>query len=126
MNTPTDPRTPTPHRLERDSRARIIADLNDRCRTAMGVCGRLIQTQGISALPDADQSAIREKVETYDTFDAGDDPYHERDFGAFDHAGQMVFWKIDYYDRAYEYGSPDPADPRVTRRVLTIMLASEY
>ena len=37
-----------------------IADLNDLCRTAMGIAGRLFQTAGISALSLADQSAIRE------------------------------------------------------------------
>ena len=31
-----------------------------------------------------------------------------------------------YYDRALDFGSPDPADPDVTARVLTILLTSEY
>ena len=50
----------------------------------------------------------------------------EHDFGAFELEGQNLFWKIDYYDTGLKYGSPNPEDPRVTRRVLTIMLAEEY
>jgi hypothetical protein len=34
--------------------------------------------------------------------------------------------KIDYYDRMLRDASPNPADPAVTRRVLTLMLASDY
>jgi Protein of unknown function (DUF3768) len=43
-----------------------------------------------------------------------------------DDGGVRCFWKIDYYDRATEMGSPDSADPAVPTRVLTIMLADEY
>lgn len=103
-----------------------IAALNDLARTAMGVASRVIQTPGICALPQADQSTIREKVETFDAFEPGNDPYGERDFGAFEHNGERVFWKIDYYDRTVRYGSEDPSDPAQTTRVLTIMLATEY
>ena len=103
-----------------------IARLNDLCRKAMGVAGRLVQTQGICALPLSVQSAIREKVETFDDFTPDNDPHGERDFGAFDYEGERIFWKIDYYDRSLTKGSEDPADQSQTVRVLTIMLASEY
>jgi hypothetical protein len=90
---------------------------------AMGVAGRVFQTEGIAALSPADQSAIREKVETFDAFTLDNDPYGQHDFGSFEHNGIRVFWKIDYYDRNLEYGSEDPSDPAQTTRVLTIMLA---
>ena len=32
----------------------------------------------------------------------------------------------DYFDRTLTHHSPDPADPAVTERVITIMLADEY
>jgi hypothetical protein len=103
-----------------------IAALNDLARTAMGVTCKLVQTSGISALPARDQSRIRELVELFDAFTPDNNPHGERDFGSFTHDGNKVFWKIDYYDRNLEFGSEDPADPAKTRRVLTIMLASEY
>ena len=103
-----------------------IASLNDLCRTAMGIAGRLVQTEGICALPPARQSTIRERVETFDAFGSDNDPYGERDFGAFDIDDLKIFWKIDYYNRTLTGGSEDPSDPRLTVRVLTIMLASEY
>ena len=96
-----------------------IASLNDLCRKAMGVAGQLFVTEGIAALQPEDQSAIREKVERFSDFSSDNDPYNERDSGAFDHGGRKVFWKIDYYDRALTAGSEDPSDPGRTTRVLT-------
>lgn len=103
-----------------------IARLNDLCRSAMGIAGKLVQTEGICALPLPLQSAIRERVETFDAFSSDNDPHGERDFGAFEIDDLRIFWKIDYYDRTLTGGSEDPSDPRQTVRVLTIMLASEY
>jgi len=40
--------------------------------------------------------------------------------------GEKLFWKIDYFDLAGEFGSEDPTDPKKTLRVLTVMLAEEY
>jgi hypothetical protein len=108
------------------SNAEQIAKLNDLARTAMGIACQLLITPGISALSAADQSAIRERVETFNGFTPDNDPYGERDFGSFDQNGHKVFWKIDYYDRTLRAGSDDPADPKKTKRVLTIMLAEEY
>lgn len=110
----------------RDTSTLKIAELNDLCRKAMGVAGKLVQTSGIDALPAADQSAIREKVETFDTFTVDNDPYGEHDFGAFEHNGERIFWKIDYYAPDMLHGSDDARDPKQTVRVLTIMLAAEY
>lgn len=104
--------------------ARISA-LNDLCRQAIGKGRRFTQTCGICDLSISDQLAIQEKVAKFAAFEA-DDTYGERDFGAFDHNGERIMWKIDYYHPSLEYGSEDPSDPLQTTRILTIMLAYEY
>jgi Protein of unknown function (DUF3768) len=62
-----------------------------------------------------DQAAILSKVMEHDEFTDDNDPHGEHDFGAFDHAGKLIFWKIDYYDPSMESGSEDPADPAKTQ-----------
>ena len=106
-----------------DRTTTTIRTLNDLARTTFLGC-RVIITAVVRELGNLD--AILTKVRTFDAFSEDNDPYGEHDFGSFEHAGQTLFWKIDYYDRTLTAGSDDPADPQVTTRVLTILLASEY
>ncbi len=100
-----------------------IRELNDRARSTLLGC-RVMVTQGIQALNDI--AAILHKVATFDTFTEDNDPHGEHDFGTLLHKGETIFWKFDYYDRSLTSGSENPADPEVTVRVLTLMLAWEY
>ena len=105
-------------------RARIRA-LNDAFRKTFAG-GQVLLTPGVNELPsDVRAMAIR-KVATFDAFTPDNNPHGEHDFGAFDLAGHKVFWKIDYYAPDLQGGAEDPTDPKMTARVLTIMLAEEY
>ena len=89
--------------------------------------GTVVVTRGICELPGIARAQAMERVTTFDQFDYNNDPHGEHDFGGFEICtGHKVFWKIDYYNLAMTAGSENPADPRQTTRVLTIMLASEY
>ena len=100
-----------------------IAALNDAARKTFADC-RVYMTSGVQALQQS--QAIAARVQAYNDFSNGDDPYGERDFGCFTFGGETIFWKIDYFDLDLQMHSPDPSDPTVTARVLTIMLAHEY
>lgn len=102
-----------------------IRELNDVFRTTW-LTGRVLMTSGVRSLPDTIQSDIAEAVQRFDAFTPDNDPHGEHDFGAVTIEGYRVFWKIDYYDPTLQCGSEDPANPTVTKRVLTIMLAEEY
>ncbi|MGR6330415.1 DUF3768 domain-containing protein [Sphingomonas sp. XXL09] len=102
-----------------------IRELNDGLRR-FARSGVICLTAGVQALGESGVAEALIATRDFDAFTPDNDPYDEHDFGAFRAAGERIFWKIDYYDRNRRYGSPDPADPRVTIRVLTIMLASEY
>ena len=62
----------------------------------------------------------------YADFTEDNDPYGEHDFGTFTLDDAELNWKIDYYDNELKWGSANPADLDVTRRVLTILLVEEY
>ena len=81
-------------------------------------------TQGVQALDDV--PSVLDQVRRFDAFTLDNDPYEEHDFGSFIHDDITIFWKIDTYDVDLQMHSPDPSDPAVTTRVLTIMLAEEY
>lgn len=109
--------------------ARICA-LNDLFRRAacgpMLVSGELVVTRGVLDRGEDFLARAILAVRSHADFTEDNDPYGEHDFGSFVIDAQKLFWKIDYYDTDLAYGSPDPSDPEITRRVLTIMLASEY
>ncbi|MGO7666525.1 DUF3768 domain-containing protein [Rhizobium ruizarguesonis] len=106
-------------------KAAAIRSLNDAFRRNPTI-GRVLLTAGVDALPRDQRLALLMAVACFHDFNKGNDPYNEHDFGAIDQNGVSYFWKIDYYDHDYGMGSPDPANPHVTRRVLTIMQADEY
>ncbi|MGE8944031.1 DUF3768 domain-containing protein [Leptospira interrogans] len=109
--------TPTAHKL---------AEQNDRFRKTL-IGGRVLITPGIRELELHQQCRIMEAVTNYTDFSEANDPYSEHEFGVVE-IGDVptVFWKIDYYNADLTAGSPDPLDPNVTVRVLTIYLASEH
>ena len=119
--------TPTPEAIK-------IAEQNDRFRTTWGadftVPGQIVMTRDVAALSPATKAIIMASVQGFDAFTEDNDPYGDHSFGAFDieMAGDShrIFWKIDLYDTDYAMGSDDPANLAVTRRVLTILHASEY
>ena len=101
-----------------------IARLNDDFRRHLGP--DWMSTAGVAAKGPVFVLCATNTVRAFEAFTIDNDPHGEHDFGAFDLGGERLFWKIDYYDKDLRFGSPDPADPSVTRRVLTIMLADEY
>jgi hypothetical protein len=102
-----------------------IRALNDELRQHLQ-SGGAVMTPGVVALGREAVQRIVQTIATYDDFCQANDPHGEHDFGSFDFEGTSIFFKIDYYDRNLTFHSPDPADPSVTERIITIMLADEY
>jgi hypothetical protein len=102
-----------------------IRDLNDDLRRTL-TGGMAMMTPGVAALGRAAVERIVKTIALFDDFCHANDPHEEHDFGSFEAEGHVILFKIDYYDQNLTYHSPDPADPAVTRRVITIMLAEEY
>jgi hypothetical protein len=102
-----------------------IRALNDRLRQNFSE-GTAVMTCGIAALGAEAVARIVKTIAVYDDFCHANDPHQEHDFGSFEADGHTIFFKIDYFDTTMTHHSPDPADPAVTERVITNMLAAEY
>ena len=112
------------------TRTEQIARLNDRCRQGFDRTARTIITRSCMAALGAIDVASRivaqaramRGVRNY-VFPSGAHP--SRDRGDFELSGTCVYFVIDYYDLALEYGSENPADTSVTTGVMTIMLRED-
>lgn len=100
-------------------------ELNDTFRQT-GKGGQIVITRGIQALEDNTRNAIINMIKGVSEFALDNDPYGTHDFGSVKIENHIIFWKIDCYNLDLICLSPDPSDPEVTRRVMTIMLAEEY
>ena len=99
--------------------------LNNNFRRSF-IGGKVLTTIGIRSKPVEDVSRILAKVRSFNKFNKANNVYGENDYGSFAFKGDVIIWKIDYYDKNYEFLSDNPADPTITNRVLTIMTAEEY
>lgn len=106
----------------------MIRDLNDALRADLSntSLGLVVITSGVQSLGSIALRAIMHLVKGFDSFTEDNDPHGEHDFGGFEYGPDSFFWKIDYYDIDFRCGSEDPASVTDTKRVLTVMLASEY
>ena len=118
-----------------NDRSEKIAVLNEQLSSKIGypfntlidTSNEIVLTQGImDSFNDGEITTLFQDIKTFDTFTEDNDPYKERDFGSLKAKGRSIFWKIDYYDNNLEYHSPDNTNPEVTKRVMTVMLSSEY
>ncbi len=102
-----------------------IRHLNDllRCK---GIGGEVMVTAGVDALGTGAVIRILKAVAAFTEFNESNDTRGERDCGQVVVDGRLIVFKIDYFDRTLTLRSPDPAEPAVTRRVMTVMLSSEY
>ena len=107
------------------SESAVIAALNDNLRR-FHTGGMVVISRGIAALPREVWAEVIVAVAEFNRFGPDNDPYGEHDCAVAEVGPLRVIWKIDYYDPTMLHHSNDPTDPRITRRVMTIMLAEEY
>ena len=102
-----------------------IRALNDQLRRHL-TGGKAVMTPGVAALGSEAVQRLVQTIAIFDDFCTANDPHGEHDFGAFEFDGTPVMFMIDCYDKDLNLHSPDPANPTVTERVITLMLAEEY
>lgn len=110
-----------------EERSRRIRRINDALRIRGGTrFGVTHLSAGIAAVGPAFATRALAAVRRFDAFAPDDDPFGEHEFGTLVVDSVPILFKIDYYDLDLHRHSRDNANPKVTRRVMTVMLAEEY
>ena len=73
--------------MTKPSRAKRIADLNDKFRKSLVTGGRTYMTAGVNAKGAKYVAKALIKVIAFDDFNADNDPHREHDFGSFELEG---------------------------------------
>lgn len=105
--------------MDFEQRSKEIAYRNDVARKlGLGVT----ITEKAAELPDLE--GLLRSVRAYNNFTPKNDPYGAHDMGFFTWGDEEVIWKFDYYDATLKF-AVDPISPDC-KRIVTVMLASEY
>jgi hypothetical protein len=111
------------------ARSRELNDALRSCRepiAALIANGSIMLTQALAMRGEPFVSRALAAVAGFDEFSEDNDPWQEHDMAFLDVDGARIFFKVDYYDPEMRHLSADASNPEITRRVLTIGLASDY
>lgn len=114
----------------RAARTERIAQFNDAARYGRDRTARIVMTSGLLAefggdtVEDSMMAQARLMAALCHSAFALDSP--ERDCASMDMDGIKLLVKVDYYDTELASGSEDPANPAMTRRVVTLMRPADY
>ena len=112
--------------LKETEKTRKIRLLNDVHRKLIPA-SRTVITSGVAALDPFHIACLIDAIRSFDEFVEDNDPYGEHDFGRIEYKGEVFYFKVDYYAKNdLTRGSENPADCRMTTRLLTLLKASEY
>lgn len=105
--------------MNQEEKYKEMARRNDVARQ-LGL--NVVMTKKAAELPDIEE--LLYKVRSFNAFTEKDDPCGWHDLGKLEWRGQSVLWKIDYYDSELKHFVDPLSDD--CKRVITVMLASEY
>jgi hypothetical protein len=104
-----------------------IQQLNDRLRKTLPRTQDMILILGDLRNEDYPiQMRAYQLARAFDAFTEENDPHGEHDCASFQMHNERVMFKIDYLDQNLKFHSPDPADPDITRRVMSLFYARDY
>lgn len=118
-----------------DAHKALVALQNDQFRRwhtigerkpGIFVPGKSVWTASFEAADPEFKRAALQAIGAIETFDPDNDPNGFHDFGAVEIEGRTVWFKVDHYDQTYTYGSEDPVDLTITRRVMTVMFPEDW